>query len=31
MIRTTMNNVKFNMNQNLIVNREIFTSVSVGC
>lgn len=29
MIRTTINNVKFNMNQNL--NREIFTSVSVVC
>lgn len=30
MIRTTMNNVKFNMNQNLKLNNE-FTSVSMDC
>ena len=30
MIRTTMNNVKFNMNQNMNLNNE-FTSVSMDC
>jgi len=30
MIRTTMNNVKFNMDQNMNLNNE-FTSVSMNC
>ena len=30
MIRTTMNNVKFNMDQNMNLNNE-FTSVSMDC
>ena len=30
MMRTTMNNVKFNMDQNMNLNNE-FTSVSMNC